>query len=228
MAAFPVFLPFPDYAPHNHHHTMLVSLLLIVFTLSLFSLSIIVFSLYSRKFFFARTGPKHQEKTENGIETPLLYSFQASDENDGKAQLGHGSKATQLTRSIVLEVLPSDSARWAEFFAGDGLDKGGSGLDGDEEEEKKKKRKKRAKKKRPDPNGEGGGVGGEEKKKGKVEELASLFPFTTSSSAIQRKIKNQYDQLVKSHESTGLTLVQVFVFIFLEMLFNIFLIDYPS
>lgn len=228
MAAFPVFLPFSDYASHNHHHTMLVSLLLIVFTLSLFSLSFIVFSLYYRKFFYARTKPKQQEKTENGIETPLLYSFQASDENDGKAQLGHGSKATQLTRSIVLEVLPSDSARWAEFFADGGLDKSGSGLDGDEEEEKKKKRKKRAKKKRPDPNGEGGGGGGEEKKKDKMEELASLFPFTTSSSAIQRKIKNQYDQLVKSHESTGLTLVQVFVFIFFEMLFNIFLIDYAA
>lgn len=226
MAAFPVFLPFSDYASHNHHHTMLVSLLLIVFTLSLFSLSIIVFSLYSRKLFYARTKPKQQEKTENGIETPLLYSFQASDENDGKAQLGHGSRATQLTRSIVLEVLPSDSARWAEFFADDGLDKSGSGLDGDELEEKKKKRKKRGKKKRPDPNG--GGGGGEEKKKDKMEELGSLFPFTTSSSAIQRKIKSQYDQLVKSHESTGLTLVQVFVFIFFEMLFNIFLIDYPA
>ncbi|CAI9089029.1 OLC1v1023515C1 [Oldenlandia corymbosa var. corymbosa] len=83
-----------------------------------------------------------------------------------------GSKAaTQMTCSIVLEVLPSNSE----------ADKNGSVLlDGDEEEEKKKKRKRkrRDKKKRLDPK----------------EELLCLFPFTTSSSAIQRKIKNQYPE----------------------------------
>ena len=51
----------------------------------------------------------------------------------------------------------------------------------------------------------------EEEGKGK-EELVCLYPFTKSCSATQRKIKQQYDQLVKSHGSNGLTLDQVFFF----------------
>lgn len=39
--------------------------------------------------------------------------------------------------------------------------------------------------------------------------LDSLYPFTSSSSITQRKIKQQYDQLVKSHDSKALTLAQV-------------------
>ncbi|RZC51783.1 hypothetical protein C5167_020206 [Papaver somniferum] len=39
--------------------------------------------------------------------------------------------------------------------------------------------------------------------------LDSLYPFTSSSSITQRKIKQQYDQLVKSHDSKSLTLAQV-------------------
>ncbi|KAL6557659.1 hypothetical protein OROMI_018009 [Orobanche minor] len=38
------------------------------------------------------------------------------------------------------------------------------------------------------------------------EELVCLYPFTKSSNTTQRKIKQQYDQLVKSHGSKGLTL----------------------
>ncbi|KAK4778054.1 hypothetical protein SAY87_018241 [Trapa incisa] len=40
-------------------------------------------------------------------------------------------------------------------------------------------------------------------------ELICLYPFTSSGSAIQRRIKQQYDQVVKSNESNGLTLAQV-------------------
>lgn len=40
-------------------------------------------------------------------------------------------------------------------------------------------------------------------------ELICLYPFTSSGSATQRRIKQQYDELVKSHESKGLTLAQV-------------------
>ncbi|KAI3989299.1 hypothetical protein MKX01_004848 [Papaver californicum] len=39
--------------------------------------------------------------------------------------------------------------------------------------------------------------------------LDSLYPFTSSSSITQKKIKQQYDQLVKSHDSKALTLAQV-------------------
>ncbi|CAI9766129.1 unnamed protein product [Fraxinus pennsylvanica] len=75
---------------------------------------------------------------------------------------------------------------------------------GSDQEEKKRKKKKRVKKKRPDSNcGE----------KQEEEEFVCLYPLTKSSSAIQRKIKLQYDQLVKSHESKGLTLAQVGKFV---------------
>lgn len=40
-------------------------------------------------------------------------------------------------------------------------------------------------------------------------ELICLYPFTSSGSATQRRIKQQYDELVKCHESKGLTLAQV-------------------
>ncbi|CAI9114314.1 OLC1v1015011C2 [Oldenlandia corymbosa var. corymbosa] len=219
----PPFLPFSDYYYHYQYQTttaMLVFLVLIAaFTVSLSFLSVIVFSLYSRKFRYATTkspGPKQLQKvTENDPLPYILKAAAAAADSDEKAQLGHdGSKAaTEMTRSIVLEVLPSDSPKCGELFKDEGADKIGSVLlDGDEEEEKKKKKKKqkRAKKKRPDPNTGGGEMAVEKKKK---EELLCLFPFTTSSSAIQRKIKNQYDQLVKSHDSTGLTLVQVGQFV---------------
>lgn len=90
------------------------------------------------------------------------------------------------------------------------------------DQEEKKRKKKRVKKKRPDSNFE------EKKEK---EEFVCVYPFTKSSSAIQRKIKLQYDQLVKSHESKGLTLAQVlllllqyfsviYIFIFLHVLLD--------
>ncbi|XP_031388975.1 uncharacterized protein LOC116201726 [Punica granatum] len=40
-------------------------------------------------------------------------------------------------------------------------------------------------------------------------ELICLYPFTSSGSATQRRIKQQYDELVKSHDSKGLALAQV-------------------
>lgn len=110
-----------------------------------------------------------------------------------------------LTRSLLLEILPSSSPKWdslfskSEEFDDDPCEKMGSG------QEDKKRKKKRARKKRPGPN--------EEESKEK-EELVCLYPFTKSSSATQRKIKQQYDQLVKSHGSKGLTLDQVFFSLF--------------
>lgn len=66
-----------------------------------------------------------------------------------------------------------------------------------------KKKKKRVKKKK-------GNVKVEDNE---VKEVVCLCPFTTSSSATQRKIKQHYDQLVKSHQSNGLTLAQVGQFV---------------
>lgn len=96
-----------------------------------------------------------------------------------------------------------------------------SGLDADKDDKEKMKKKKRVKKKRPDSNSE------EEVKTKKdsgvvkeKEELVFLYPFTKSSSATQRKIKQHYDELVKSHESNGLTLAQVFI----SLLFSFYLL----
>ncbi|CAA3023286.1 uncharacterized protein LOC111369550 [Olea europaea subsp. europaea] len=72
------------------------------------------------------------------------------------------------------------------------------------DQEENKRKKKRVKKKRPDSNCV--------EKKDK-EDILCLYPFTKSSSAIQRKIKLQYDQIVKSHESKSLTLAQVGKFV---------------
>ena len=100
----------------------------------------------------------------------------------------------------------------------DGSDLKGERADSGGEDCAKKKKKKRAKKKRPSsPNLKGEericekeDLGAKEK-----QELVCLYPFTSSSSATQRKIKQHYDQLVKSHESDGLTLAQVLFFFFL-------------
>lgn len=233
MAAFPLLLPifFLHFSSSSNYYspidpTTMLIILLFIFTLSLCFLSIFVFTFCSRKF----NNPKTiiSLKTKQAQKVLLHDNNEINNKNDiaqlDDKQQGNGSKPTRLTptRTIVLEVLPADSPKWAEIFKGEGRDNNGSAVDGekvgdedDEEEEKKKKRKKRAKKKRPDPNSGGDGAGEEERKKGsKKEELVSLYPFTTSSSAIQRKIKQQYDQLVKFHESNGLTLAQVSIFCF--------------
>ncbi|KAK3018683.1 hypothetical protein RJ639_003114, partial [Escallonia herrerae] len=134
---------------------------------------------------------------------------------DESRQTHYESDPTHLPRSLLLEILPSDSPEWATLFSGEAApDPVGNGSG---EEFGSKKRKKRGKKKRPsspeltaeDCGGGGGGkCSGKEK-----EELVCLYPFTSSSSATQRRIKQQYDQLVKSHESSGLTMAQVGQFV---------------
>lgn len=122
-----------------------------------------------------------------------------------------GSDPDVLLDSLLLEMLPSDSPKWYQLLEDDEqipeLEEVSPGEEEEEqEEEKKKKRKKRGKKKRPGPNGGGGGEGEIKKEKQK---LVCSYPFTTSCSATQKKIKQHYEQLVKSHESNGLTLAQV-------------------
>nr|AKM76878.1 AT1G17665-like protein [Pelargonium nanum] len=124
---------------------------------------------------------------------------------------------TQLTHSLLLEILPPDSPEWASLLGRDEVDLGGSGGgdgggggdSGVGEDQGVKKKKRRAKKKKTN-SGQGGDGSGLESVPRVKEELVCLYPFTSSSSATQRKIKQQYDQLVKCHESTkGLTLAQV-------------------
>ncbi|GMI77907.1 hypothetical protein HRI_001459900 [Hibiscus trionum] len=132
--------------------------------------------------------------------------------------------------------MPSDSAEWASLLTVENQHKGDvgqfeSGRDGERcepggEDQRVKKKKKRGKKKRLDSkseeeNGEERCSFPEEDKKKREESgrggpgsrvkpaLVCLYPFTSTSSATQRKIKQQYDQLVKCHENKGLTLAQV-------------------
>ncbi|KAL5755719.1 hypothetical protein ACOSQ2_020465 [Xanthoceras sorbifolium] len=144
---------------------------------------------------------------------------------------------TQLAKSLLMEILPPKSAKWEELlelckengsgreanvsgqkWEGEGDGDGGSGG----EDKRVKKKKKRAKKKRLDVKSEedlenkfGGGAAAAAEKEaasdlGRLKpELVCVYPFTSTGSATQRKIKQQYDQLVKCHESKGLTLDQV-------------------
>ncbi|KAM7476046.1 hypothetical protein LguiB_023289 [Lonicera macranthoides] len=194
---------------------------------SLFSFSILIFSLYTRAL-------KNRDSIINSSSSSSPLSTIPTNTLD-KQQQTHESN---LTHSLLLEILPSNSPKWATLFTDDNPVLNGSALDkvvdsGGEECCGKKKKKKRAKKKTPNSpthisnsqeqennksagtatgNGMkpkvGLGLGAKEK-----QELACLYPFTSSSSATQRKIKQQYDQLVKSHESNGLTLAQVGQFV---------------
>ncbi|KAK1375945.1 CA-responsive protein [Heracleum sosnowskyi] len=100
------------------------------------------------------------------------------------------------------------SPKWATLIKGVGDNDpitNGSGSDSEFvecESECGKKKKKRVKKKKVNVKVE------DEVKKDK-KEVVCLYPFTTSSSATQRKIKQHYDQLVKSHQANALTLAQV-------------------
>ncbi|MBA0724410.1 hypothetical protein Golax_021101, partial [Gossypium laxum] len=132
--------------------------------------------------------------------------------------------------------MPSDSAKWAGLFTGENQQKGdasrvGSDRDGERcesggEDQRTKKKKRRGKKKRLDSkseeeNGDGRCSCSAQEKKKKEEsgrgdpgcrikpELVCLYPFTSTGSATQRKIKQHYDQLVKCHQNKGLTLAQV-------------------
>ncbi|KAK4361823.1 hypothetical protein RND71_017064 [Anisodus tanguticus] len=211
MAATPNFLiPFlflsSSNSPccHIHQQSVLSPFLLFFFTLSFCSLTILIFSLYT-KLTKKKINNTHQHlikvQQELSIQEPTIDNNK-DDESD----------PTHLTHSILLEILPSNSLKWAKLFAND-PNKIESGLDSETVEDKERvKKKKRVKKKRPDSNSE------EEGKKDcgvvkEKEELVCLYPFTKSSSATQRKIKQHYDELVRSHESNGLTLAQVGQFV---------------
>ncbi|XP_059641634.1 uncharacterized protein LOC132283656 isoform X2 [Cornus florida] len=180
--------------------------LLFFFTFSLLSLSILIISLYKK------LKKPDQQSSSSAIECSLPKITDKT----------HELKLTQLTHSLLLEISPS---KWATLLSGEARDDqvpNGSGLDVERvdscgEDCGKKKKKKRVKKKRANSKAEEGCEEGFVEKEGlevkEKQELVCLYPFTSSSSATQRKIKQQYDQLVKSHESNGLTLAQVGQFV---------------
>lgn len=143
-------------------------------SLSLLSLTFLSFSLYKR---FSKPH-KHDQKTKLSDNSPSQTD---------------PISPTHLSKSILFEVLPSDSAKWATLF-----DDPDSVLE--VPSEKKKRKKKKAKKKKE--------MNSESEECVKLESDC-MYPFTSSSSVLQRKIKLQYDELVKSNESKKLTLPQV-------------------
>lgn len=205
-------------------------------------------------FFFPFYFKKLHKQEEDGKpqNEAALLNRSLSDIVDKKAQTQQND-TTHLPHSLLLEILPSNSAKWGGLFTGEDQppsgDTGQVGLGREtercrcessgENQRTTKKKKKRGKKKRLDSkgeeeNGEDGISFAEEEKKKREEsshggtgsrvkpELVCLYPFTSTSSATQRKIKQQYDQLVKCHENKGLTLAQVknFDFFFIDFFFN--------
>ncbi|EOY27098.1 F11A6.1 protein, putative [Theobroma cacao] len=204
------------------------------FFLFSFALSFLFFffSFYYKNLHKQQQQQQQEGKTEN---EPALLNRSLSDIVDKKPQTRENDP-THLHHSLLLEILPFDSTKWAGLFTGENQrrgDKGqvGSGREvercesesGDQRTKKKKKRgkKKRFNSKGEEENGEERCSSVEEEKKKREEsgqgcprprlkpELVCLYPFTSTSSATQRKIKQQYDQLVKCHENKGLTLAQV-------------------
>lgn len=191
---------------NRNQHLHLALSLLLLFT---FTLSFLVFSLYSKL-------AKKREKCRFIAEVPVRREEGDVDKVPELEEIEDErvSDPTGISHSFLLEILPSSSPKWGKFSDGEGgeAEKNVSGSVARREAVKeKRKKKKRARKKRPDSNGEEEGVGIVKEK----EELVCLYPFTTSSSATQRRIKQHYDELVRCHgskASSSLKLAQVLFF----------------
>ncbi|KAL0562275.1 hypothetical protein IC582_002727 [Cucumis melo] len=184
-------------------------LLLCSFLFFTFFILVLSFSLYKRvkKVEFE----EHQQLISNPIEPEKIYI------GNSVTDCGNGTDRTCLTHSLLFEILPPDSPKWASFFVEgrcDDLDLKGARLNkefGDSgQEQGGKRKKKKAKKKRANlQDGDENEKWGTDVGTGSEQELTLLYPFTSSTSVIQRKIKRQYDELMKCQESKELTLAQV-------------------
>ncbi|KAI3786169.1 hypothetical protein L1987_45301 [Smallanthus sonchifolius] len=183
------------------NHRLMFPLLLI----SLLSFTLLFFSLYARR--RRRLRLRHCQRHSPPLITDIFRTIN-SDDHITTVQNVKSSDSSPNS-SLLLEIWP------ALLEDNQKTNKSEPTAAGDEECEKKrkKKKKKRGKKKRSDSLVEKEelieGIGKEREN----QDLVCLYPFTSSSSATQRKIKQQYDQLVKSHESNGLTLLQVGQFV---------------
>ncbi|PIN04786.1 hypothetical protein CDL12_22668 [Handroanthus impetiginosus] len=204
MAATPVLLLITLSSSNNSlsevslFHILMLSALAVVLSHVFFVLILTVYKVFLKN-------SSHSNGVENSIK---IQGFPVNDDEkiaqQEENETGCAADPENLARSLLLEILPSSSPKWdnlfikSEEFDDDPGEKTGSG------QGEKKRKKKRARKKRQGSN--------EDEKKEK-EELVCLYPFTKTCSATQRKIKQQYDQLVKSHGSNGLTLDQVGQFV---------------
>ncbi|CAH2037120.1 unnamed protein product [Thlaspi arvense] len=189
---------------------------------SLLTLSLLSF--VSAIFFLLRASRRraavYRQKLLSKSET-LVKPESSPSEVSGVAQYQPAeNNRTRLANSRLYELLLSDKEEEEEESDWEG-DQGVSA------KKKKKKKKKRGKKKKSELRKGGNDDSGGEKRTGEGDgsvlnpssdpisdseikpELVCLYPFTSTSSATQRKIKQQYDQLVKCNSAKGLTLAQV-------------------
>ncbi|MED6193039.1 hypothetical protein PIB30_015241 [Stylosanthes scabra] len=173
-------------------------------SLSLLSLTLLSFSIYKR---FSKPDKHHHHHH------PPPQSLEThNDPLDERVPRPGETAPTHLTSSVFLEVLPSNSAKWACLFEErDSVSMEVPGAEQRGNNNNKKKRKK-GKKKKANSGAEESESVNSGSDPGVRFESGCLYPFTSSSSAMQRRIKLQYDELVKCNESKKLTLAQVVQF----------------
>ncbi|CAO2824565.1 unnamed protein product [Amaranthus hypochondriacus] len=193
----------PPFCSTSSKNPPFPTLSLLSLLLSFFLLSITLFLLSILKRLNKRV---EVEQHDPQSQTSISSLKQSLSSISNKTQNSNQLNSTQVSQSLLLEVSPSISNEWDTLFSpvDTGPHSGCSDGEGEIREGKKKKKSRRKGKKN---------LVNVEENRETNEELVCLYPFTSSSSATQRKIKQQYDQLVKSHESKGLTLAQVGEFV---------------
>ncbi|KAJ4958165.1 hypothetical protein NE237_025276 [Protea cynaroides] len=208
-------------------------LLTTVFCLLFIALSLVSFFMLSRSMFKRLKRTKEEEKEEaaatgQSIQNPHSILTYSPTNTTDKAQQSH---------PLIVEILSSNPSKWVSFISSfpshlslneceklgqlsdvpeldnDGGDSVALDSMKTRDQRGKKKKKKRAKKKHQ--NSPADDSADEGRLENKIfltrdkNDLGCLYPFTSLSSVTQRKIKQQYDQLVKAHDSQALTLAQV-------------------
>ncbi|XP_056176551.1 uncharacterized protein LOC115694052 [Syzygium oleosum] len=199
--------PPPSSCDHPRDKFMLSLLCSALFTLSLLSFLFVSFSLFKR--LHGGGAPRARGAASPGRDGPPT----PIDENDEAREREPDPDPTRLTHSLLLEILPSSDAAGLcsdadEPVSGSEQCPGGTAQAGKRKKKRAKKKSKRSdarvaeEEEREDRSGSGRPVS-------EKPELICLYPFTSSGSATQRRIKQHYDELVKCHESKGLTIAQV-------------------
>lgn len=233
MSNFEQDFPLPmDNHSQRHEPMFFFCFLVFFFTFFLFVFS---YSTYRRLRTAKKKQKQEEEHTLKPIQSDPFRLERSSAETVGKTHETSEKDPTHLAHSLLLEILPSDSAKWECLFEeekscdpvsnGSGLDSEGLESGGDQ---RVKKKKKRAKKKKLNLQAEEGRAERENSGTGSraKQDLVCLYPFTSSSSAMQRRIKQRYDELVKCNEAKGLTLAQVFYFLTICFKFFLLFIHY--
>ncbi|GLT75585.1 hypothetical protein SLA2020_472980 [Shorea laevis] len=194
-----------------------------------FSVSLLFFFSYLHRKVQNQKERERRQEGEDKVQNDPSLLKRSLEEIVEKTQQAREKDSTHFSHSLLFEILPTDSAKWGCLFGEEKREEGpGPAGSGQEElcdlggDHRAKKKKKRAKKKRLDSKSEENGEDrcSEVEKEDSIPgarsrlkpELVCLYPFTSTSSATQRKIKQQYEQLMKCHENKGLTLTQVWEF----------------